>query len=72
MGEFTPFPVPVNSGDIPLVTHVGFDYKCTGCGGPVPDGMWLHETIVDGMVVGLVARSGPDGPVTHKCGQVSD
>lgn len=70
MGNFVSFPAPVNPGDTPLVQHGGFDYVCTGCGGRVPDGAWLHETIEDGMVVGLWARNGPDGPIVHECGRV--
>jgi hypothetical protein len=69
MAKFTPFPVPAARGDLPLVQHAGNAYTCTGCGGPVPDGVWLHETVEDGMVVGLLARIGADGDVVHKCGR---
>lgn len=65
---FTPFPVPVSPQDAPLVRAAGPEYTCTGCGGPVPDGVWLHETVQDGMVVGLLAQKGADGPVVHSCG----
>jgi hypothetical protein len=68
--RFTPFPVPRRPDDRPLVTHAGFDYRCTGCGGPVPDGVWIHEAVEDGMIVGMVMRDGPDGAVIHQCGQV--
>ena len=67
--RFTPFPVPVQPSDTPLVTHAGDVYRCSGCGGDVPAGSWLHETVADGKVVGLLAQEGPDGPVVHSCGQ---
>jgi hypothetical protein len=65
---FTPFPEPLEQTDVPLVVHNGFQYRCSGCGGDVPDGAWLDEDIADGMVVGLLARHGQDGPVVHACG----
>lgn len=71
MAEFTPFPVPIHPDDIPLVQWNRENYKCTGCGGPVPDGVWLHETVQDGMVVGLLARVGADGAVVHQCGRAA-
>jgi hypothetical protein len=70
--KFTPFPQPIHADDTPLVRHAGAAYKCSGCGGHVPDGVHLAEQIKDGMVVGLVARLGWDGPVVHKCGTVDD
>jgi hypothetical protein len=66
--RFVPFPVPVHPGDVPLVVHAGDRYRCSGCGGDVPDGVWLFETVEDGMVTGLVAKQGADGPVVHDCG----
>lgn len=62
--EFTPFPVPVHAGDLPLVVPVGADYRCSGCGGTVPAGVRMYETVEDGMVVGLVAMlpGGADAP----------
>lgn len=69
---FTPFPEPKMRGDVPLVTHNGPDYRCTGCGGSVPDGVWIHEHVRDGMVVGLLVRCGPDGPTVHECGEPPD
>lgn len=66
--KFVPFPVPVAATDRPLVVHAGDRYRCTGCGGDVPAGCWLHETVRDGQVVGLLAQEGPDGPVLHSCG----
>jgi len=56
MTSFTPFPVPRRPEDTPLVVHAGADYRCSGCGGTVPAGAWLFETVRDGMVVGLLAR----------------
>lgn len=67
--KFTPFPVPVRSDDKPLVRHAGFQYECTGCGGPVPDGAWLYETVEDGTVVGLRATAGQGGDEVHRCGK---
>jgi hypothetical protein len=83
--EFTPFPVPVHPGDTPLVVADGGDYRCSGCGGRVPSGMLLYETVEDGMVVGLTAReaasegtnplslhtaaANPTGAITHQCGR---
>lgn len=71
MSEFVPFPVPIHRDDIPLVQRDGATYRCTGCGGEILDGAWLHETVEDGMVVGLTARHGPDGEVYHQCGKGS-
>lgn len=69
MGKFKPFPEPRDpQTDTPLVTPAGPLYRCTGCGGTVPDGAWLTETVTGGMVVGLIARAGKDGPVVHECG----
>jgi hypothetical protein len=70
--KFTPFPVPMKADDVPLVRPNGADYECSGCGGSVPDGVWLHETVRDGKVVGLLARRGSDGPVVHQCGEPPD
>ncbi len=70
MTKFTPFPVPTHPGDTPLVTHAGFDYLCTGCGAHIPDGVWIHEQVKDGMVVGMTMRDGADGAVIHQCGTV--
>jgi hypothetical protein len=56
MAEFVPFPVPTRPEDTPLVVHAGADYRCSGCGGVVPAGAWLFESVHDGMVVGLIAR----------------
>lgn len=71
MAKFTPFPAPVKTGDTPLVTHAGFAYRCTGCGGDVPDGAWLDEDVKDGTVVGIAATAGPRGPLVHACGSRS-
>jgi hypothetical protein len=65
---FTPFKNPVHPDDTPLVQHAGFEYKCTGCGAPVPDGVHIYETVEDGMVIGLKVRRGLEGPVLHACG----
>jgi hypothetical protein len=73
MAKFTPFPLPVHPDDTPLITHAGPHYRCTGCGfEPIPDGMHIHETAKDGMVIGLRVVHGHDGPVIHECGQVGD
>lgn len=69
--EFTSFPVPHTPDDMPLVRHAGFDYTCTGCGTHIPDGVWIHETVKDGMVIGLRMVNGADGDVIHQCGEVS-
>lgn len=69
MADFTPFREPIHRDDVPLVRYAGNHYECSGCGGPVPDGAWLHETIRDGMVTGLLVRLGPDGDVVHECGE---
>jgi hypothetical protein len=66
--KFEPFPEPRKQGDTPLVVHNGFQYRCSGCGGDVPDGAWLEEDIDDGMVVGLLVRAGQGGHVVHACG----
>jgi hypothetical protein len=67
---FTPFPEPIHRDDLPLVTHAGAHYRCSGCGfTPVPDGVHITETIEDGMVVGLSMRYGADGDVVHACGE---
>jgi hypothetical protein len=67
--EFQPFPDPDAGGDTPLVQSAGFAYRCSGCGGEVGDGMHLHTRVRDGMVVGVAARRGTDGPVEHECGE---
>lgn len=72
---FTPFPVPMGRGDMPLVRPDGPVYRCNGCGGEVQDGAILAEQVQDGMVVGLIAYDGwsapgQPGPVTHRCGRV--
>lgn len=74
MLKFTPFPVPTHHTHTPLVQHAGHHYRCTGCGGDVPDGVRIQETIKDGMVVGMHMRVGiaDDGPIVHECGQVAD
>lgn len=69
MAKFTPFPVPVQPDDTPLVTHEGDHYRCTGCGEPAPSGVWISETVEDGMVVGMSMRIGGDGEVVHSCGK---
>lgn len=66
--KFTPFPEPKTPEDTPLVVHAGTAYKCSGCGGPVPDGARLDEDIKDGQVVGLSVTQGIGGPVVHACG----
>jgi hypothetical protein len=68
--KFTPFPAPVHPNDTPLVQHAGIDYRCTGCGAVVPDGVWIYETVKDGMVVGLRMEGGSSGQFTHRCGEV--
>lgn len=67
-----PFPVPTEDNHIPLVQHAGPDYVCTGCGGRVPDGLRIYETVADDEVIGLTMRAGiaDDGPIVHECGQV--
>lgn len=68
MATFTPFPEPKTSTDLPLFVHNGADYKCSGCGGSIPDGAWMDEDISDGTVVGLRATAGQGGTVVHACG----
>jgi hypothetical protein len=69
MTKFTPFPVPIKPTDTPLVQHAGAHYRCSGCEfEPVPDGVHIHETVKDGMVIGLRIQRGHDGPVIHACG----
>lgn len=65
-----PFPAPTEYDHTPLVQHAGHHYLCTGCGGDVPDGVRITETVVDGMVVGMRMRAGiaDDGPIVHECG----
>lgn len=65
-----PFPAPTEYNHTPLVQHAGHHYLCTGCGGDVPDGVRIQETIVEGMVIGMRMRAGtdPDGPIVHECG----
>jgi hypothetical protein len=70
VSKFKPFPVPIQITDTPLVQHAGVDYTCTGCGTHVPSGIHIHETINDGMVIGLRMIAGADGPVVHQCGEV--
>lgn len=70
MAKFAPFPEPRKPTDIPLVQHAGVDYRCTGCGERVPDGVRIYETVKDGMVVGLRMEGGPDGQFRHECGKV--
>lgn len=70
--EFVPFPVPIHPNDTPLVQHAGEDYRCTGCGAAVPDGVRIHETVKDGVVQGMRMEGGPDGQFRHQCGQVGD
>lgn len=65
---FTPFPVPIHPEDTPLVQPDGDRYRCSGCGGPVPDGVHIHESVSGGMVVGLRVQVGTDGPIVHDCG----
>lgn len=69
--RFTPFKNPTEPGDRPLVTHAGSYYVCSGCGGAVADGLWIHENVRDGMVVGLWMQAGPDAPPVHQCGEVN-
>lgn len=68
MATFEPFPEPKAAGDLPLVQHAGFAYRCTGCGGEVPDGAWLDEDIAKSKVIGIRATAGQGGPVVHACG----
>jgi hypothetical protein len=69
VNKFTPFPIPIKTTDLPLVIHAGPHYRCSGCGyEPVPDGAHIHETVADGMVIGLRVQRGFDGPVIHTCG----
>lgn len=76
VAEFTPFPVPKSPEDTPLVTPGSVDvlgtrvgcYFCSGCGGAMPQGVWLHETVSGGMVTGLDAYAGEDGELVHRCG----
>jgi hypothetical protein len=68
MSKFTPFPVPVHAADTPLVVANGGTYRCSGCGGAVPDGAWLFEVVQDGMVVGLLARVAGTSASAHVAG----
>lgn len=68
--KFKAFKAPVLPKDVPLVQNDGLIYKCSGCGGPVPDGVWIFEKIEDGMVVGMTMKRGDDGPIVHQCGEV--
>lgn len=70
MAKFTPFPEPKKPTDTPLVQHAGVDYRCTGCGGRVPDGVRIYETVKDGTVVGMRMEGGSSGQFTHQCGEV--
>jgi hypothetical protein len=67
--KFTPFPVPVDPGDTPLVVADGFKFRCSGCQSELREGFWVTETIEDGMIVGLSMAIGSDGPVIHACGK---
>jgi hypothetical protein len=69
MAKFKAFPVPTKPTDTPLVTPDGYHYRCSGCGAEVPEGVWIAETIEDGMVVGLSMRIGRDGADVHQCGK---
>lgn len=71
VAKFVPFPEPKIPEDAPLVVHAGVQYRCSGCGGPVPDGAWLYEVVEDGMVTGLKVTHGQDGPVVHACGSAA-
>jgi len=77
--KFTPFPVPIHADDTSLVAPDGGAYRCSGCGGEVPDGVRLYETVEDGMVVGLLAMrpGGANAPallpgVAHTAAHVLD
>jgi hypothetical protein len=69
MAEFTSFPEPKSATDKPLVQHAGIDYRCSGCGEAVPDGVRIYETVREGMVVGMRMEGGPDGQFRHSCGE---
>jgi hypothetical protein len=70
--KFTPFPEPKLPDDKPLVQHAGVDYRCSGCGGSVADGVWILPNVRNGMVVGVRVQRGADGPVEHECGEPPD
>ena len=74
--EFTPFREPLDAGDEPILRPNGVHYRCTGCGGDIPGGMLVHTDTVlrhdEPMIVGMYAREGNDGPVTHACGTLTD
>jgi len=65
---FKSFRDPDAGGKVPLFTHAGPVYRCTGCGGEIKDGMYVFARVRDGKVMGIAARRGPDGPVEHECG----
>jgi hypothetical protein len=69
MAKFKPFKVPVDVEDLPLVTHAGKQFKCSGCGELIPEGFWITEVIEDGMIVGMSMRVGADGAFVHACGK---
>lgn len=77
---FTEFPSPLHQDDAQLVTAGADGYVCTGCGGDVPGGMLVHPDVVargtrkgseELVVVGVYARAGTDGWVTHACGTLA-
>lgn len=75
MAEFTPFPNPRTSEDVPLVQIKGQRYVCTGCGTELPDGLFIHENVDDtGTVIGLRMEVGlpGEGRTVHECGEQPD
>lgn len=71
MGEFTPFPVPLNpQTDKALVEPQGANYLCNGCG-EVGDwhGMQIHhDTNAEGMVTGIWIAGDRNAIPVHACG----
>jgi hypothetical protein len=73
--KFTAFPEPVDQDDAPILRPNGEHYQCTGCKGEIPGGMLVHTDVAvrsnKVVIIGMYAREGYDGPVTHACGTMA-